>query len=342
MSTSATSFSDQTDNQGLFFDHLVRQQFTWFSNQQQGHTPSAIANRLAEHLELALNQSYDNPKRMLFVRLTMGEQLPEMLDLVLDQSDTDDPLRRTINSESWVAKELLQWVNAPRFRQVTGMAPEYVSSLNQALEQFDGKMLARRLVEFGMIQAAGRKVPFCQLMNRRILEWSQEMAQCASLLATQREQCPALSSLAALIQGLAPLAISQSFVHLFDNQIKAALEKSRKTAQKQVYDQINSIRPPVSILASHLARSSALQHALLNELGATGRILASITREADADLPVDQLSELGQILRQARGYCQYRWLNDACALTPHQSHSLLADLSLSEDEMAELSRLRRR
>ncbi|MBW8189996.1 hypothetical protein K0504_03030 [Neiella marina] len=339
---SANSFTDQSDNQGLFFDHLVRQQFTWFGGQQQALTTSAIATRLAEHLETAMGQTFENPKRLLFVRLTLGEQLPAMLDLVLDQTDTDDPMRRTINSESWVAKELLQWVNAPRFRQITATSHDFVGSLDQALSHFGGKILAFQLVEFAMIQAAGRKVPFCQLMNRRILEWSQEMAQCARLLAERRGLCPALSSLAALTQGLAPLAISQAFVDLFDNQIKQALEKSRQSAQKQVYDQIKDIRPPVGILASHLARSSALQHSLLNELGATGQIIASLTREADADLPVGQLSEMAQVLRQARGYCQYRWLNDACALTPHQSHSLLADLALSEDEMADLSRLRRR
>ena len=341
MSDSATTVSDQADYQSLFFDHLVRQQFTWFSNQNMV-TKSAIEQRLAERLDVALEQVRENPKRLLFIRLTFGEQLPAMLDLILDQSDTDDIMRRTINQESWLAKELLQWVNAPRFRQTTATHSDFVSSLDQALEKFGGKMLAKYMLDFAMIQAAGREGQFCQLMNRRILEWSQEMALFAIALADARELCPATASMSALAQGIAPLAVTQSFVHLFEAQIKGALEKARKSGQKQVYDQLKSIRPPVQVLSGHLARASALQPILLSELGATGQLLASLTREANADLPVDQLSEQAQILRQARGYCQYRWLNDACVLTPSQSHSLLASLSLSESDMVLLASIRRR
>ncbi|MCM2678377.1 hypothetical protein [Echinimonas agarilytica] len=342
MNAFAQSDTSHTDYQGLFFDYLVRQQFTWFGHQQQQVTAGAIETKLSERLELAMQQSSQNPARLLFVRLTLGEQLPGMLDLVMDQSDTDDSMRRAVNSESWLSKELLQWVNAPRFRQITGSHNDFVTSLDEALAEFNGKMLARQLIEFAMVQAAAREARFCKLLNRRILEWSQELAQCAAALAHERGLCAATVSMASLVQGLAPLAISQNFVHLFDGQIKLALEKARDSGQKQAYDQLNSIKPPVRVLLAHLTRSTGLQHALLAELGATGKLLASLTREVDADLPVEQLSELAQVIRQARGYSQYRWLNDACVLTPHQSHMLLSELALSEHDLTTLSRLRRR
>ena len=332
---------NQSEYQGLFFDYLVRQQFTWFGSQQQSHSAGSLETKLAERLQIAMAQSAHNPSRLLFVRLTLGEQLPGMIDLVMDQADSDDLMRRTINSESWLAKELLQWVNAPRFRQ-SQSSHDFVTSLDQAMELFGGKTLAYQLLEFSMVQAAAREGRFCKLLNRRVLEWAQELAMFAGLLAKERGLCDATVRMAALVQGLAPLAISQNFVSLFENQIKLALEKARETGNKKLYDQLSGIKPPVRVLLSHLTHSTSLQHDLLQAMGTTGQMLGSLTRDADADLPVDQLSELAKVLRQARGYSQYRWLNDACVLTPQQGHSLLSGLSLTEKELVELTRQRRR
>lgn len=341
MNSFSESDLNQSEYQGLFFDYLVRQQFTWFGNQQQSVAAGGIESKLAERLQIAMAQSGQNPSRLLFVRLTLGEQLPGMMDLVVDQADTDDAMRRTINSESWLSKELLQWVNAPRFRQ-SQASHDFVDSLDQAMELFGGKSLAYQLLEFSMKQAAAREGRFCKLLNRRILEWSQELAMFAGFLAKERGLCEATARMVALVQGLAPLAISQNFVHLFESQIKLALEKAREGGNKKLYDQLSAIKPPVRILLSHLTHCTSLQHELLQALGTTGQALAGLTRDADADLPVEQLSEMARVLRQARGYSQYRWLNDACVLSPQQSHALLASLALSETEVVELTRLRRR
>lgn len=340
MNTVSGTNPSQSDYQGLFFDYLVRQQFTWFSGQHD-HSAGGLESKLSERLQIAMSQSVQNPSRLLFVRLTLGEQLPGMIDLIMDQADTQDTMRKTINSESWLAKELLQWVNAPRFRKRLA-SHDFVGSLDKALELFEGKSLAFQLLEFAMLQAAARETPFCKLLNRRIMEWAQELAQFAGALAKGRELCEATARMAALVQGLAPLAISQNFVHLFESQIKLALEKAREDSNKKLFDQLKEIKPPVRVLLSHLTHSTGLQHELLLSLGTTGQLLAGLTRDADADLPVNQLSELAKILRQARGYSQYRWLNDACALSPQQGHNLLAGLELSEDELTELTRLRRR
>lgn len=339
-----TNFSESdlspSEYQGLFFDYLVRQQFTWFGN-QQNHSAGTLETKLSERLQIAMAQSAQNPARLLFVRLTLGEQLPGMIDLVMDQADTQDAMRKTINSESWLSKELLQWVNAPRFRQRQS-SHDFVTTLDQAMELFGDKALAFQLLDFSMVQAAAREGRFCKLLNRRILEWSQELAQFAGTLANARGLCESTARMLALVQGLAPLAISQNFVHLFESQIKLALEKARDNSNKKLYDQLTAIKPPVRVLLSHLTHSAALQHDLLQAMGDTGQMLASLTRDADADLPVDQLSDLAKVLRQARGYSQYRWLNDACVLTPQQGHSLLAGLALTESELSELTRLRRR
>ena len=217
-----------------------------------------------------------------------------------------------------------------------------MTSLDQALALFDGKSLGFQLLDFAMAQAASREGRICKLLNRRILEWSQELAQFAHLLAEGRGLCTATASMAGLVQGLAPLAISQNFVYLFEGQLKQALEKAQESGNKKAYDQLNSVRPPIRVLLSHLTQSTSLQHELLNEMGATGQLLAGLTREVDADLPLEQLSHLARLLRQARGYSQYRWLNDACVLTPQQSHELLTGLALNERELADLARLRRR
>ncbi len=329
------------DYQGLFFDYLVRQQFTWFGSAQQNFSPIPLESKLSERLQIAMMQSQQNPSRLLFVRLTLGEQLPGMVDLIFDQADTEDAMRKTINNESWLSKELLQWVNSPRYRK-SQSNHDYVESLDDALDIFDGKMLAYQLVEFAMSQAASREGPFCKLLNRRVMEWAQELAQFCGLLAEQRGLCLATAKLSGLVQGLAPLAISQNFVNLFESQIKLASDKARSDGNKKIYDQLVAMKPPVRILLSHLTHSDALQHELLLALGQTGRLLAQITKETNADLPVEQLSEQARLLRQARGYSQYRWLNDACVLTPQQGHSLLNTLELSESELVELMRLRRR
>ncbi len=331
----------QSDHQGLFFDYLVRQQFTWFGSAAGQYSAGSLESKLAERLQVAMAQSVQNPARLLFVRLTLGEQLPGMLDLVFDQAETQDPMRRTINSESWLSKELLQWVNAPRFRK-SQSNHDYVATLDQAMQAFDGKMLGYRLLDFSMAQAAAREGRFCNLLNRRIFEWSQELSLFAGSLAQQRGLCEATCRLVALVQGLAPLAISQNFVHLFESQIKLALEKARENSNKNLYDQLLAVKPPVRVLLSYLTHSTALQHELLHSFGATGRLLAQITRSADADLPVSQLDDISMVLRQARGYGQYRWLNEGCVLSPQQSHELLSGLELSEQELANLTALRRR
>ena len=330
----------QVDYQGLFFEHLVRQQFTWFNHQHATHS-GELETKLASRLQDAMQKSVQNPAHLLFVRLTLGEQLPNMIDLVMDHAGTADEMRKTINNESWLAKELLQWINSSRFRK-RSISHDHVDSLDKAMDLFGGKLLAYNLLEFAISQAAAREMPYCKLLNRRILEWAQEQAQFAGALAQKKNVCEASARMAALVQSIAPLAISQNFVHLFERQMDMALTQARECGNKKTYDQLLSIKPPVRVLLNQLVNCTDLQNQLLSSLGNTGHELSVLSRESEMDIPTSQLGELAKAVRQARRYSQYRWLNDACVLTPEQSHQLLFELDLTEDELSELTLLRRR
>lgn len=325
-----------------FFRLMVKQQFNRTS-QLEGHVdPRGIQGRFINMLQRNLLEALQDPRKLLFSILSVSEQLPAMMDLVWDQTHTQDELRKAVNRESWLSKELLGWINAPRFRQLVNAEHDYADSLDDALAMFNGEQLIYVLADFTYQQTAQKEGQSCTLLIRRIIEWSYETAGYCELLAQHANLPESQLKLAGLFQGLAPLAITQLFAQLYEAQLQGGLKKMRQAGQKALHDELQQLPVPAYMLMELLCQQQPLQLQLLEQMGETGNRLARVQQEVYSDLPITLISPQARVLRQSLLYSQYRWLNDACELTPTQSHHLLSSLNLSPEVIAQLARLRRR
>ena len=325
-----------------FFRLLVKQQFNRTSQLEGIADPKGIQGRFISMLQRNLLEALQDPKKLLFSILAISEQLPSMMDLVWDQTHTQDELRKAVNRESWLSKELLGWINAPRFRQLVNAEHHYADSLDDALEMFAGEQLIYVLADFTFQQAAKKEGQSCSLLIRRIIEWSNETAGYCEYLAQKADLPQTQLKLSGLLQGLAPLAITQLFAQLHEAQLQGGLKKMRQAGQKSLHDELQQLPIPAYMLMELLCQQQPLQVQLLSEMGDIGTKLARLQQEVYSDLPITLISPQARVLRQSLLYSQYRWLNDACELTPSQSHSLLSELNLSPEIISQLARLRRK
>jgi len=325
-----------------FFRLLVKQQFNRSSQLEGLANPKGIQGRFIDMLQRNLLEALQDPRKLLFSILSISEQLPAMMDLVWDQTHTENELKKAVNRESWLSRELLGWLNAPRFRQLVNAEHQYADSLDDAMQMFGGEQLVYVLADFTFQQAAQKEGQSCSLLIRRIIEWSYETAGYCELLAQQAQLPITQLKLSGLLQGLAPLAITQLFAQLHEAQLQGGLKKMRQAGQKGLHDELQQLPIPAYMLMELLCQQQPLQLQLLNQLGETGRRLARLQQEAYSDLPISLISPQARVLRQSLLYSQYRWLNDACELNPAESHNLLSQLNLSPEVIAQLARLRRR
>ncbi len=303
----------------------ARELFEAVSTQLTNTVCSSMENQLASPAQ-ALEFSQVNEQQIL------------MLDLLQSKSLDLNRLRPLISNQSWLARDLLNMVNSPSFR-------------NKAPQGSDVKVTDIKLVlNYIGVENLRKVIPYFCLRNwlpgghanllwtnRKLWRYSIVSAIAVLALARLHGRNPSFLYTATLLNQLGTSVILSNSARLFEKTWGTWLREASSTRDKEVYDAVMASEYPASeVLEQVLAHGETLNWKLLHLLDFNKSKLARLQFELDQTMAFNDLSFDAKLIAKARCYAKVLLLEEMRQIEPQEKKRMFDYYEFSEQELLRL------
>jgi hypothetical protein len=293
-------------------------------------------NLLNIKIEQRLVEELKNTENIYQKVIGIDNAIPELLDLLCVKAATISRVESLAGQIPWFYQELLKLANQPKYsrRDNTGRVL-LIDSLRVALSMFGIENLIPVVLSLIIRRWLPQITdPYPKIKNRI---WEEALAtgivcrRLASLYDIEENNAFSLG----MLQMMGSIAIVRLYFRLFDTVQRESLVEAQNAQQHEQYNAISRLEPSGEFLNQLVDKYALTTSADLIKMMNMKRIfIADAIQEVASEEPLKEISPLGLVLKQARGYSRYRLLKMNNLIEVEDAKTFIRDLSLPKGALA--------
>jgi hypothetical protein len=287
-------------------------------------------NLLNSKIEQRLIEELKNTENIYQKVVGIEKAIPELLDLLSVKAVTISRIESLAIEIPWFYQELLKLANQPKYRRPDSKGKTTpIDSLRVALNMFGIDKLNLVVLSLSMRRWLPQITdPYPKIKNR-IWEESLATAIVCRKLAPLYEVNEDNAFSLGMLQMIGSIVVVRLYFRLFDAVQREALIEAQNA---QLHDQHNAISrlEPSGDFLNQLLDSYALTTSaeLIAMMNMKRIFIANAMQEVASKEPLNEISALGLVLKQARGYSRYRLLKMNSLIAVEEAKLFIRELNL--------------
>ena len=266
------------------------------------------------------------------------EQQVLLLDLLQSKNLDLNRLRPLISSQTWLARDLLNMVNSPSFRNKSPQGSDVkVTDIKLVLNYIGVENLRMVIPYFCLRNWLPSGHANILWTNRKLWRYSIVSAIAVLALAKLHGRNQGFLYSASLLNQLGTSVILNNSARLYEKTWGNWLREASGTRDEEVYDAVMATEYPASeMLEQVLAYAGVLNWKLLHLLDFNKSKLTKLLFELDQTMAFRDLSLDAQLVAKARCYAQVLLLEEMRQIEPQEKKRMFDYYEFTEQELLRL------
>lgn len=242
--------------------------------------------------------------------LGIPEGFPQVLDMLSTKAASISRIEPTVVDVPWLVSDIMKMVNMPKYRRTDrkGKAIQ-VESLRMALSFFGLENLKKVMPSLALRRWIPQITdPYPQIKHRL---WQQAMGNSLS--------CQSIAAISELDQGHAftlgmfhevgKIVVIKLFFRLFDEVMRDAMIEAENERKREEHSALSKITVSSMLLTEWMREHSVpISAKIIRRMDMKRVFIANAMDEFCQDMPLAEMSPMGQVLAQGNAYNKYRML----------------------------------
>lgn len=270
--------------------------------------------------------------------LGVPDAFPEVLDTLSTKAASISRIEPKVVEVPWLVNDLMKMVNMPKYRRTDrkGKAIQ-VESIRMGLSFFGLENLKKVMPSMALRRWIPQITdPYPQIKHRI---WQQAMGNALS--------CQCIAAVSELDQGHAftlgmlhevgKIVVVKLYFRLFDEVMRDAMIEAENERQREEHAALSKITVSSVFLTQWLREYSLpISAKVIRKMGMKRVFIANAMDEFCQDVPLAQMSPMGQVLAQGNAYNKYRMLKQYKLINVDESKDYLRHFQFPAGALAAL------
>lgn len=300
-----------------------------------------VENKLRPHYLNNMRKKLEDIDYVINTLIKIPQNIQDILDVSYNPNSTMKKIAEILAVNSVVSNKLISTVNNTKFRRSIGRVGDdrRIDNLQSAIGYIgiNGfKALLPFLIFKDIIKDFYQVFPG---MTHKIWKYALGKAVCANHILTENgHKDPMMGYIVAFVSSLGVIAIYHQFYISLEEVKLKKLEDASKNKKFDIYDAIFSSEPDEAVMSEMLIEFSAtLPVQILEKLNWNifPEIRNAIIEESN-EVPLDERSDMGKVLRQSISYSKFELLRRAKFFSKDHVEPFLESGGLTRETMKSL------